>query len=136
MTTVALHLLAGWLGVSLGVLTGALFGLLFHQDDWLGGYNSWSRRMLRLGHISFFGLAFLNFMFALTNRDGVPGVPQARLIQIGSVLLLVGAVAMPAVCFLAAWKKPLRHLFPIPVAAISGALVCTIISITKDLKTL
>jgi hypothetical protein len=136
MTTVALHLLAGWLGVSLGVLTGALFGLRFHQDDWLGGYNSWSRRMLRLGHISFFGLAFLNFMFALTNRDGVPGVPQARLIQIGSVLLLVGAVAMPAVCFLAAWKKPLRHLFPIPVAAISGALVCTIISITKDLKTL
>ena len=126
MTTEALHLLAGWLGVSLGVLTGALFGLLFHKEDWLGGYNSWPRRMLRLGHISFFGLAFLNFMFALTIRDGVP---DGRLTQIGSALFLVGAVAMPAACFLSAWKKPLRHLFPIPVASICGALACTIISI-------
>ena len=109
------------------MLTGALFGLLFHQEDWLGGYSSWPRRMLRLGHISFFGLAFLNFMFALTNRDGVP---HGRLTQIGSVLFLIGAVAMPATCFLSAWKKPLRHLFSIPVASICGALVCTIISIT------
>jgi hypothetical protein len=127
MTIEALHLLAGWIGVSLGVLTGALFGLLFHKEDWLGGYSSWPRRMLRLGHISFFGLAFLNFMFALTNRDGIP---HGRLTPIGSVLFLVGAVAMPAACFLSAWKKPLRHLFSIPVASICGALVCTIISIT------
>lgn len=126
MTTAALHLLAGWLGVSLGVLTGALFGLVFHKDDWLGGYNSWPRRMLRLGHISFFGLAFLNFMFALTIGDGGW---HGRLTQIGSVLFLASAVAMPAACFLSAWKKPLRHLFSIPVASIFGALVCTIISI-------
>jgi hypothetical protein len=66
MTTEALHILAGWIGVSLGVLTGAVFGLAFHKENWLGGYNSWTRRMLRLGHISFFGIAFLNFMFAIT----------------------------------------------------------------------
>ena len=29
--------------------------------------------------------------------------------------LLAGAIAMPPVCFLAAWKQPLRHLFFIPV---------------------
>jgi hypothetical protein len=90
--------------MALGVLMGALFGLLFHKEDWLGGYSSWPRRMLQLGHISFFGLAFLNFMFALTNRDEVT---HGRLAQIGSVLFLVGAVAMPAACFLLKTRRSL-----------------------------
>jgi hypothetical protein len=115
--------MAGWWGIALGVLAGALLGLRFHQENWLGGYDSWPRRMIRLGHISFFGLAFLNFMFALSIRDiplhGVTTVPA-------SALLLAGAISMPLVCFLSAWKKPLRHLFPIPVISISGALVCVL----------
>jgi hypothetical protein len=61
-----LHILAGWIGVFLGVLTGAVFGSAFHKESRLGGYNSWPRRMLRLGHVSFFGIAFLNFMFSIT----------------------------------------------------------------------
>ena len=122
----SLHLVAGWWGIALGVLAGALMGLLFHQENWLGGYDSWPRRMIRLGHISFFGLAFLNFMFALSIRD-IPlhGVATAP----ASVLLLVGAISMPLVCFLSAWKKPLRHLFPIPVISISGALACVLAAI-------
>ena len=123
--TESLHLLAGWWGVTLGVLSGGLIGLLFHREEWLGGYGSWPRRLIRLGHISFFGLAFLNFMFALTLRDAHltgPFVPWA------SILFLAGAVAMPSVCFLSAWWKPLRHLFPIPVVCISGALICVLLS--------
>jgi len=49
MTLETLNILSGWIGISLGVFTGALFGLLFHKEDWLEGYNSWPRRMLRLG---------------------------------------------------------------------------------------
>ena len=121
----SLHLAAGWWGVTLGVLTGALMGLLFHREDWLGGYNSWARRMVRLGHISFFGLAFLNFMFALTVRDGLlTGIT----VHSASVLFLAGAVTMPVVCFLSAWRKRLRHLFPIPVLCLSAALVCVLAS--------
>jgi hypothetical protein len=131
MTTEALHILAGWIGVSLGVLTGAVFGLAFHKENWLGGYNSWTRRMLRLGHISFFGIAFLNFMFAITtDLQALHGT----LIQIGSILFLVGAATMPTACFLSAWKKPLKNLFPVPVASICGALVCVITSILQSLK--
>ena len=32
--------------------------------------------------------------------------------------LIIGAITMPCCCFLSAWKKPLRHLFPVPVLAI------------------
>jgi hypothetical protein len=28
---------------------------------------------------------------------------------------------MPAVCYLAAWRKALRHLFVVPVASLTGA---------------
>jgi hypothetical protein len=131
MTTEALHILAGWIGVFLGVLTGAVFGLAFHKENWLGGYNSWTRRMLRLGHISFFGIAFLNFMFSITT--GLEAL-HGTLIQIGSILFLVGAATMPTACFLSAWKKQLKGLFPIPVASICGALVCVITSILQTLK--
>ena len=119
-----LHFTLGWWGVALGVATGGLLGLFFHRDDWLGGYNSWTRRMLRLGHISFFGLAFLNFMFAIDVREaGLTGTTT----HFASLFFIGGTIAMPLVCFLCAWKKPLRHLFPIPVACITAALVCMLI---------
>jgi hypothetical protein len=121
----SLNLFAGWWGVTLGVFSGGVMGLLFHREDWLGGYGSWSRRMVRLGHISFFGLAFLNFMFAFTVRDGLL---SSMTVQPASILFLAGAITMPLVCFLSAWRKPLRHLFPVPVLCISGALVCVLVS--------
>ncbi len=112
-----LHLWSAWAGVLAGMLSGAAMGLLFHREDWLGGYNSWPRRMLRLGHISFFGIAFLNFVFAATVLIAArPHYAWA------SPMLLAGAVLMPSVCALAAWKKPLRHLFPLPVICLAGAV--------------
>ena len=36
-------------------------------------------------------------------------------------LFVAGAVSMPTVCFLSAWRKPLRHLFFIPVLSLIGA---------------
>jgi hypothetical protein len=131
MSTETLHILAAWIGVFLGVLTGAVFGLAFHRENWLGGYNSWTRRMLRLGHISFFGLALLNFMFSIT--AGLETL-HGTLIRMGSVLFLVGAVTMPITCFLSAWKKSFKTLFPVPVASICGALVCIIVSLVQSLK--
>lgn len=114
------NLIGGWLGMLAGVLSGALVGLFFHRDDWMGGYGSYRRRLTRLGHISFFGIGLVNLAFAAT-------AAQLRLsgscLRIASAALLVGAVAMPACCFLAAWRKPMRHLFPIPVAAVAAAII-------------
>src|SRR5437899_7934368 len=64
-----LNLLCAWFGVLLGFLSGLVFGLFFHRENWLGGYTSFQRRMYRLAHISFFGLAIVNFMFYLTAQD-------------------------------------------------------------------
>jgi hypothetical protein len=108
------NLLAGWLAFLFGFLAGAVPGLFFSVEDWLGGYGSWRRRLVRLAHISCFGLGFLNVLFALS----VPylglsaGTP---LLKWSSALLVCGLGAMPAVCYLSAWRQPFRHLFSVPV---------------------
>ena len=113
------NLYAAWVGIFLGFIAGAVQGLFFHNEDWLGGYGSWPRRMLRLGHISFFGIAFINLAFAATLSHLIPdgsGVPHA--VRLCSRLFILGAVTMPIICYLSAFKKPFRHLFFIPVTSL------------------
>ena len=109
----SINLFAGWLAFFLGALSGALIGLKFHREDWLGGYQSFRRRMVRLGHISFFGLGFINILFALSAAP----YAASRWTHAASVLLVIGAVTMPANCFLTAWRKPFRHLFFVPAGS-------------------
>lgn len=113
-----INLHAAWIGFFLGALAGAIPGLFFHRPDWLGGYASWPRRMIRLGHISFFGIGLLNLAFALT----APALAIETGVKLPSVLLILGAVAMPAVCYLSAWKPAFRNLFFIPAGSILAAL--------------
>jgi hypothetical protein len=112
-----------WIGMGLGVLSGAVLGLFFHREDWMGGYNSYRRRLSRLGHISFFGLGFLNLGFALTCRVLELESP---LLPIAALAFALGAVTMPLCCFLSAWKKPFRHFFPVPVLGVSTGIILTI----------
>jgi hypothetical protein len=118
------NLIAGWLGILAGVLSGAVLGLFFHREDWMGGYNSYRRRLARLGHIAFFGLGFLNLIFAATSSQ----LPlTGRALTTASWALILGAATMPLCCFLSAWRKPLRHLFPIPVLSITTGLLAILI---------
>ncbi len=110
-----INLQIAWIGIFLGFLAGAVPGLFFYKEDWLGGYGSWRRRMLRLAHISFFGIGIINAAFFLTYRHLDAGASDPAAPIWPSRLLVAGAVAMPAVCYLAAWRKPFRHLFFIPV---------------------
>ena len=119
-----LNLIAGWLGMLAGVLSGAVLGLFFHREDWMGGYSSYRRRLARLGHIAFFGLGFLNLIFAATAAQ----LPlTGRSLTTASSTLILGAATMPLCCFLSAWRKPLRHLFPIPVLSITTGLLAILI---------
>jgi hypothetical protein len=113
-----LNLCLGWVWITLGLVSGAIIGVFFYDSQWLGGYASWRRRMVRLGHISFLGTGLLNLALAFTfllHEGGSP--PQSAV-----VLFAVGAVTMPAVCFLAAWRDGFRRLFPIPVGSLIGGV--------------
>jgi len=103
----------GWCAIAAGFLTGAILGLGFHRSDWLGGYGSWPRRLLRLGHVSMpaLGLIAIAAGFTLAGR-------QDGLATVARVGLGVGLVAMPVTCFLSAWRPAFRHLFPVPVLAL------------------
>ena len=71
--------------------------------------------MLRLGHISFFGLAFLDLAF-LDSINYLKLTPSDFLWS--ARLILVGMVSMPSICYLSAVKKEFRHLFCIPVVSL------------------
>ena len=107
------NLIVGWVSMAAGAISGAVIGLFFHRDDWMGGYGSLRRRMIRLGHIAFFGIGILNVLFALS-LTAVPS-PYGRL---GSIGFAIADVTMPTCCFLTAWRPVYRLLFPIPVAAV------------------
>ena len=104
---------AAWLWFCLGILSGAGLGLIFHKDRGWGGYASWPRRLARLGHISFFGTGALLLAMALTPW------PAAWVATVCAPAMLLGALTMPLACGLAAWKKPFRHLFPVPVLGLA-----------------
>jgi hypothetical protein len=122
---VVLSLQAGWLGMLGGVLSGALMGLFFLREDWLGGYGSHPRRLIRLGHISFFGIGLLNLFYGLSLTP--LGVPEGAA-RWGALGLAAALATMPTCCFLTAWRKPMRHLFPIPVLGAASGITIIVIN--------
>ena len=103
-----------------GVISGSIIGLLFHNADWLGGYNSFRRRLVRLAHIAFFGIGILNILFGLT---ATALSLDASVIRIGSTALMIAAVTMPANCLLTAWRPSFRHFFFVPVLAVTTGIL-------------
>jgi hypothetical protein len=111
----------GWGMILSAFVTGAIIGLFFHREDFLGGYASFSRRILRLGHIALAALGMVNILFSLTP---MPSEPSWR-VSVASIGFIVGGLTMPAVCFLSAWRAGFRHLFFIPVTALIVASIQT-----------
>lgn len=133
-----LNLIVGWGMILLAFLIGAYLGIRAQNENWLGGYASLKRRLIRLGHIALAALGMLNIIVWILFRM-VPHFPQVmpRGVPLGIssrfsglegiarlpdnlrlVLFLcfvVGAILMPMVCFLSALDFRWRYLFPIPV---------------------
>ena len=123
--TVDVNLLAGWIGIFIGLVSGIIPGLLFRNKEWMGGYASWERRLTRLGHISFFGLGFLNVIFFLT----LDSLAIHEGTSLASILYIIGAISMPTICYASAWKPVIRHLFFIPVVSLVTGTLLTLILI-------
>ena len=125
-----MNLVIGWIGILLGLIAGAVMGLFFWREDWLGGYGSWRRRMTRLGHVSFFGLGLINIAFEVSVSQ--LALPRGAGLAAASFGLILGAATMPLVCYLAAWRQPFRHLFFVPVAAVvAGVAILTMEALTR-----
>ena len=120
-----INITAAWIGFALGCISGAIPGLFFHKQDWLGGYTSWSRRLIRLAHISFFGIGFLNLGLGLTSH--VLGLTSPR----ASTLMLVGAVMMPTICYASAFRPVFRNLFFIPAGSVLLSILLFIFNVDE-----
>ena len=105
----------GWVWILAGLLSGLGLGLHFQREDWLGGYGSHPRRLIRLGHVSFLGLGFLNILFALAATRMKLG-PEA--LGVASWALVMGGITMPLCCALMAWRRSMQPLFAVPVVSL------------------
>ena len=128
VTTLKLNLVVAWIWVLLGFLSGFVLGTRFHEEKWLGGYASHKRRLYRLGHISFFGLALINLMYYFTAR----GLPASTGMAVASWGFIAGAIAMPICCVIMVHRPRLRALFLVPVISLVAAGIATILEVIKS----
>ena len=125
------NLLVAWIWILLGFLSGAVLGTRFHHEDWLGGYGSLKRRLYRLGHISFFGLAAMNLLFYFTALSAPLELATASWASRG---FLLGAFTMPLCCAVMANFPKSHYLFAVPVISLLTASTLTIRGIIQTLK--
>lgn len=120
----SLNMAVGWSSLATGAVTGLVLGLWSFGGpvpvpEWIGDYNSLPRRLLRLGHIAFFGLGILNIMLAL--HFGRPrgftshGRLALRAMNFGNIFL-------PITLIIAAVVEPSKYLMSVPAMAVTIAL--------------
>ena len=109
--------LIAWLLVLAGLISGTLLGLFFRSEQFLGGYASFRRRLVRLGHVACIALGVL--LLELSRLVAVETyVPEAVVEWFAA-----GALCMPAVCFLTAWREKFRFAFVVPVGLLVGPVL-------------
>jgi hypothetical protein len=123
------NLVAAWLGILLGFVSGLTLGLFFQRDDWLGGYASLKRRLYRLAHVSFFGLGAVNLFFFFTAAR-LPHCGQTM--AMASWAFIVGAISMPICCCLMAHMPRTRPLFAIPVLSLLFGASLTVVQLVRQ----
>lgn len=121
-----ISLLVAWVWILLGFVSGMVLGMFFQGENWLGGYASLKRRMFRLGHISFFGLGVVNFMFCITVKAFSLAGP---FVNLASLAFILGAVAMPICCVSMAVRPQTRLLFSVPVVSLLAGAILTVLEV-------
>ncbi len=116
--------LVGFTSLALGALSGMLLGLWSFDGpvpvpSVLGEYASTSRRLVRLGHIAFFGVGILNI---LTAREVAGFGVSPKIVRLIARTMNVGNVLMPTGLVAAGLYAPLKYLLPLPVTSVSVAL--------------
>ena len=117
--------IAAWSGFLAGALSGLAAGVFFHDPHWQGGYDSWRRRLLRLGHIACFGLGLLNLAFVAT----LPHLPAQPSTTLASWLLIAALATMTPACWLTAFLPAARNAFAIPVGCVAAGTTSVLVGL-------
>jgi hypothetical protein len=113
----------GWVSVLAGVAMGIYMGQKFQREDWIGGYDAFPRRMVRLAHVALAAIGILNIQFGQSAaRLRLP----AALETAASVALMAAAVLMPACCLWVARRRRHFEIFAAPVTSLAAGLILTI----------
>ena len=83
----------GWVCILASVAMGLWMGLRFQQEDWLGGYGTLRRRMVRLAHIALAALGIVNIEFG---RSVGELALSSELVRAISAAFIVAGISMPA----------------------------------------
>lgn len=113
----------GWSLILAAFVTGAAVGMFFDREDFWGGYGSFRRRLVRLGHVALAALGMINVLYALSPWP-VSGTLASRVAAAG---FAAGGTLMPAVCFLAAWRVGFRRWFFVPVGSLVAAVIAVLL---------
>jgi hypothetical protein len=120
--------LIAWSLVLAGLASGLLLGLFFRNEEFLGGYASFRRRLVRLGHVACVALGRLLLEVARAQAtSGTPPAPPAIVAWFAA-----GSLLMPLVCFLTAWRPAFRFAFVVPVGSLIGPVVALLVHIARQ----
>ena len=116
--------LVGFASLALGALSGMILGLWSFDGPvpaptMLDDYASTSRRLIRLGHIAFFGLGILNI---LTARELAGFGLRPTILRLTARSMNAGNLLLPVVLLAAGFYAPLKYLLPLPATSIFVAL--------------
>ncbi|MFQ6549435.1 hypothetical protein AADZ90_015885 [Aestuariibius sp. 2305UL40-4] len=123
-----------WCSILAGALSGGLMGLWSFDGpvptpDWIGDYDSLSRRFLRLAHVAMFALGILHMLVA---RQITEAPLRPDIDRLGLQAMAAGNVLMPTTLIAAAVWEPLKFLTPIPMLALTTALAIAAISAVRN----
>ncbi len=113
------NIIAGWLTMVLGILSGAIIGLWafagpFPTPKGHTNYTDLSRRMVRLGHIALIALPMINILYG-QYIDSIPVSDSLKML--GSRGMIVCMIGVPLFLFLGSIYLPFKYVEAIPVSA-------------------
>ena len=122
----------GWVSLAVGAGTGLILGLWSFDGPmavpaWIGEYGDTSRRLVRLGHIAFFGLGILNILLA---RELPRLADTAR--RIASPAMNFGNVFLPITLLAAAAYPPFKYFMSVPALSVFVALLAAAFGLRKS----
>lgn len=118
------NLAVGWSSIAIGAVTGLILSLWSFNGpvpvpEGIGAYVDLSRRLMRLGHIAFFGLGILNIMLA---RHVASCRLEPAIARLALASMNLGNILLPPILIAASFFTPLKYAASLPAMAVAIAL--------------